>query len=64
MVFLYQRLLSEIEVIEAVSIESDTFERLVYHLNVKRMKDPDMHKQIELFNQIVSEINRLGLGAL
>ena len=59
----YQRLLRDVEEIEAVSYESETLERLVYQMNIRRMHD-SAYEQVKLFNAIVNGINRVGLAEL
>lgn len=53
LILAYQRLLSDIEVIEAVSFESERLERMIYQYNVKKIHDPEVHQQILFFTEIV-----------
>ena len=62
-VYAYQRLLKDIEIIEAVSFESENLERLVYQLDTKKVSE-NVIEQVELFNLIVTQINRVGLAEL
>ena len=49
----YQYLLRDVEIIEAVSSESEKLERIIYQLNVKKIKSQAAREQVEFFNQIV-----------
>lgn len=56
-------LLREIETIEAIFYESATLERLIYCLEVSKQSEQAL-EQVKLFNQIVNQINRVGLSDL
>lgn len=63
MIIAYQRLIKDIEIIEATSYESETLERLVYQMDVRKVSSNAI-EQVEFFNQIVCKISEIGLDDL
>ena len=59
----YQRLIKDVEIIEAISYESARLERIIYQLDVRKASKRTI-EQVEFFNKIVNAINKVGLSDL